>query len=54
MIKIGKKDSFVFVEKEVSGCVLTPNIKKLARFIIKLDEKTKLFLIFCRKRAINL
>jgi hypothetical protein len=42
------------VEKEVSDYALTPNIKKLARFIIKLDEKTKLFLIFRRKRAINL
>ena len=42
-MKIGKKDSFAFVEKEVLGCVLTPNTKKLVKFIIKLDEKNGQF-----------
>lgn len=43
MMKIGKKDSFVFVEKEVIDCVLTQNIKKLVKFITKLDEKKLIF-----------
>ena len=38
-MKIDKNDSFVFVEKEVSGYVLTPNTKKHVKLIIKLDEK---------------
>jgi hypothetical protein len=39
MMKIDKKDSFAFVEKEVLDCVLTLNTKKRVKFIIKLDEK---------------
>lgn len=37
-MKIGKNYSFVFVEKEASGFVLTPNTKKFVKFIKKLDE----------------
>ena len=43
MMKIGKKDSFVFVEKEVIDCVLTQNINKLVKFITKIDEKKLIF-----------
>ena len=51
MMKIGKNDSFVFAEKEVLGCVLTSNTKRLVKFIIKLDEKNGQFL---EKKLISL